>query len=116
MPTAKKSKSAKTSKKGSKSSKPSSSQIMTDIAARCGLTKRQVADVTEALREVIGEQLKQSGEFAMFGLCKIVVKRRPAKSARQGMNPFTKQMTTFLAQAAKNVLKVRPLKKLKDMV
>jgi nucleoid DNA-binding protein len=36
--------------------------------------------------------------------------------ARKGINPFTGQETTFKAKPARTVIKVRALKKLKDMV
>jgi nucleoid DNA-binding protein len=38
----------------------------------------------------------------------------PAKKARKGINPFTKEETMFKATPASVKLKVRPLKKLKD--
>ena len=34
---------------------------------------------------------------------------------RQGINPFTKQEQVFAAKPARRVIKVRPLKALKDM-
>ena len=33
-----------------------------------------------------------------------------------GINPFTKEETVFKAKPARNVVKIRPLKNLKDMV
>jgi nucleoid DNA-binding protein len=54
--------------------------------------------------------------FTIPGLCKIVVQRKPATKERQGINPFTGEETTFKAKPARNVIKVRPLKNLKDMV
>ena len=50
------------------------------------------------------------------GLMKITVVRKPAPKARKGINPFTKEETMFKAKPARNVVKVRPLKALKDMV
>jgi nucleoid DNA-binding protein len=47
---------------------------------------------------------------------KVEVKRKPATKARKGINPFTGEETMFKAKPARNVVKVRPLKKLKDMV
>ena len=35
---------------------------------------------------------------------------------RKGINPFTGEETTFKAKPACNVVKIRPLKNLKDMV
>jgi nucleoid DNA-binding protein len=50
------------------------------------------------------------------GLMKLVVQRKPATKARKGINPFTGEETMFKAKPARNVVKIRPLKNLKDMV
>ena len=55
-------------------------------------------------------------EACDHGLAKIVVQHKPATKERKGINPFTKEETVFKAKPARNVVKVRPLKKLKDMV
>jgi hypothetical protein len=44
------------------------------------------------------------------------VKRKPATKGRKDINPFTKEETVFKAKPAREVIKIRPLKKLKDMV
>ena len=56
------------------------------------------------------------GTMQVPGLMKVVVKRMPAKRARRGINPFTGEDTTFKAKPARNVVKVRPLMALKNMV
>ena len=56
-----------------------------------------------------------AGEFTIPGLMKCVVKRKPATKARKGINPFTGEEIMFKAKPARNVVKVRPLKKLKEM-
>ena len=47
---------------------------------------------------------------------KITVVRKPATEERPGINPFTKEETIFKAKPARNVVKITPLKGLKDMV
>ena len=54
--------------------------------------------------------------FNVPGLMKIKVVRKPATKARKGINPFTGEETMFKAKPARNVVKVTPLKALKDMV
>ena len=103
------------SKKTAKS-KMTKSEILATVADRAGIPKSKVAEVMLALEDVMADQLSKTGEFSMLGWFKIAVKRKPAKPSRQGMNPFTKQMQTFKAQPAKNVIKVRPQKKVKEMV
>ena len=49
-------------------------------------------------------------------MMKITVQRKPATRARPGVNPFTGEQTIFKAKPARNVVKVRPMKALKDLV
>ena len=46
---------------------------------------------------------------------KIDVKRKPATKARKGINPFPGEEMMFKAKPARNVVRIRALKKLKDM-
>ncbi|MFM2154091.1 MAG: hypothetical protein RL199_2526, partial [Pseudomonadota bacterium] len=39
-----------------------------------------------------------------------------ARPARQGINPFTKEPTTFPAKPASKAVRVRPVKALKDVI
>jgi nucleoid DNA-binding protein len=41
--------------------------------------------------------------------------KKPATKARKGINPFTGEETVFKAKPASTTVKVRPLKKLKEM-
>jgi nucleoid DNA-binding protein len=47
---------------------------------------------------------------------KIKVINKPAVPARKGVNPFTGEEMMFKAKPARNVIKVQPLKTLKEMV
>ena len=49
------------------------------------------------------------------GLFKINTVKKPAQKARKGIDPFTKQERVFAAKPASVKVKVRPLKKLKDL-
>ncbi|MGN6507515.1 MAG: HU family DNA-binding protein [Tepidisphaeraceae bacterium] len=93
------------------------SEILTNIAEATELSRKQVASVFEALsNEIKGAVGKKGpGIFAVPGLMKIVVITKPAQKARKGINPFTKEETMFKAKPARKVIKVRPLKALKDM-
>jgi nucleoid DNA-binding protein len=97
---------------------PSKTEIYASIADTTGLSKRDVGAVFDALNDQIKKALSRGGSktFAMPGLCKIVVTHKPATKERKGINPFTKEETIFKAKPARNVVKIRPLKKLKDMV
>ena len=92
-------------------------QTLTDIADTTGLTRKDVASVVEALSNVIERHIKKRGcgKFTMPGLFKIQTTRKPATKARKGINPFTGEETMFKAKPASIQVKVRPLKKLKEM-
>ena len=94
------------------------SEVLASIAATTQLSRKQVASVFEALAGVIKTAVgkKGPGVFALPGLLKIVVVQKPAVPARMGINPFTQQQQMFKAKPARKVIKVRPLKALKDMV
>lgn len=95
------------------------SQIFNYLAETAGLKKKDVTNVMSALSDLMELHLSNKrgpGEFVVPGLMKCRVVRKPATKARKGINPFTKEETVFQAKPARNVVKIRPLKKLKDMV
>ena len=96
---------------------PSKSEILTAIAENTELSRKQVNSVFEQLARQVASAVgkKGPGVFAVPGLVKIKVVHKPATKARKGINPFTKQETVFKAKPARKVIKVRPLKALKDM-
>ena len=92
-------------------------EILQGIAQKTELSRKQVASVFEALSDQIKNNVgkKGPGIFVVPGLMKITVIQKPATKARMGINPFTKQEQMFKAKPARKVIKVRPLKALKDM-
>lgn len=92
-------------------------QILTEIAESTELSKKQVQAVFDELANVMERHVKKRavGQFTLPGLLKVQVVRKPATKARKGINPFTGEETVFKAKPARNVVKIRPLKKLKDM-
>ena len=97
--------------------KPSTkSEILMNIAESTALSRKQVSSVFDALSEQIKNAVgkKGPGVFAVPGLMKITVIQKPATKARKGINPFTKEEVMFKAKPARKVIKVRPLKALKD--
>lgn len=93
-------------------------QILNEIAETTGLSKKDVTAVMEELSSLIERHIKKRGvgHFTMPGLLKITTTRKPATKARKGINPFTGEETVFKAKPARTVIKIRPLKKMKDMV
>jgi len=92
--------------------------IINEVVGKTDLTKKQVASVFEELGIIIERHIKKrsTGQFTLPGLLKIEVKRKPKTKARKGINPFTGEPMTIKAKPARNVVKVRPLKRLKDMI
>ena len=100
-------------------SKPMSrTEILASLSEATDLSKQQVSGVLDALATLIGKNLGEEGPgvFKLPGLMQIKVVRKPATPERKGINPFTKEETIFKAKPAKNVVKISPLKGLKDMV
>lgn len=97
---------------------PTKSEILNAIAQDTGLTRKDVASVFTSLEGIIAKEMKPrgSGLFNLVGLCKMKVVKKPATKARKGINPFTGEETVFKAKPARKVVKVLPLKGLKDMV
>lgn len=93
------------------------SEVLSSIAGSTELSRKQVAGVFDALAGLIKGAVgkKGAGLFAVPGLMKIVVVQKPAVPAHKGINPFTKEEQMFKAKPARRVIKVRPLKALKDM-
>lgn len=94
-------------------------ELLEALSTGSELTKKQVAQVIDVLGEVIATQLgkKGSGTFILPGLLKITRVSKPARKAGKKPNPFKPgEMMEVKARAAHNVVKVRPLKKLKEMV
>jgi nucleoid DNA-binding protein len=92
-------------------------QMLQQIADATELNKKQVQAVLDELTNIIEGHVKKKGigEFVLPGLLKITTVKKPATKARKGINPFTKEEVTFKAKPASISVKVRPLKKLKEM-
>ncbi len=100
------------------STKPATkSEILAKIAEDTELSRKQVASVFDSLQAQIKGAVgkKGPGVFTIPGLMKINVITKPATPKRKGINPFTKQEQVFPAKPARKVIKVRPLKNLKEM-
>lgn len=92
-------------------------QMLTQIAEATELSKKQVQAVLDELTNIIEGHVKKKGvgEFVLPGLLKITTVKKPATKARKGINPFTGEEVMFKAKPASTSVKVRPLKKLKEM-
>ena len=106
-------------KKAAAATKPlSKAEIVADLAEKSTLSKKVVGDVLDHLEALIGKSIgkKGSGIFALPGLLKIQVVEKKAVPAREGRNPATGEKIHIAAKPARKVVKVRALKKLKEMI
>ncbi len=103
---------------GAKAKARTKSEVYSTLAEHAGVSKKEVASVFETMQEMIAADLRKGnvGSFNVPGMMKVTVQRKPATKARKGINPFTGEPTTFKAKPARNVVKIRPLKALKDSV
>ncbi len=94
------------------------SALLAAIAEDTGLAKKEVASVFESLNDKVQRHLKKKGvgTFTLPGVAKFTVRTKPATKARKGTNPFTGEEMMFKAKPASRVVKIRPLKALKDAV
>lgn len=109
----------KTSKAAAANKKPATkSEVLNYISDKTDLTKKDVSAVFDAMSQMMKRELRRTGPgvFNVPGLMKVKVVRKPATKSRKGVNPFTGEEMVFKAKPARNVVKVVPLKGLKDMV
>lgn len=96
----------------------SKSQFVASLAEQSGLDKKQAASALDTMNTMVAQQLGKHGpgEILIPGLLKLSIVEKPATPKHEGINPFTKEPMTFKAKAARKVIKVRPLKALKDAI
>jgi len=94
------------------------SQIISELAEKTGLTKKDVSALFAGLQELIRRELgkRGPGEFIVPDMFKLKVKQIPARKPGMRMDPFTKQERMFPGKPASKKIRATPLKKLKDLV
>ena len=92
-------------------------EMIAALAESTDLTKKQVGSLFDELATLIKKELGEEGAgmVTISNLLKIKVVRKPATPEHKGINPFTKEETVFKAKPAKNVVKLIPLRGLKEL-
>lgn len=104
-------------KKSSASKAPTRNEIYRDIAAKTGLTRKNVVAVCDALTGIMVKSVKTHGTFNHMGLLKLTLVKKPAVAGGKLVrNPFTGEMVKQKARPASRTVRVRPLKAIKDML
>ncbi len=102
-----------------KKTKPlSKSEVLNAVVEAVGeeVSRKHVKEVIDHLVAVAHKELKKTGTFVLHGLAKFVVVKKPARPAREGINPFTKEKQRFAAKPASKAVRARPVKAIKDAV
>ena len=95
----------------------SKQQLLKQLSHNTGLSQTKVQNLLDELSQLIAGHLHPTGagQFTLPGLFKIITQDKPATPERTGINPFTGKQTVFAAKPASRTVKLRPLKKLKEM-
>merc|ERR1712086_489273 len=86
------------------------------VAEKTGLKTKEVKSCVEGLIEVAAAQLKSSGKFKLAGALNLKLKKKPARAAKKGINPFTKEPCVFKAKPASETVRALPMKKFKELI
>merc|ERR1712032_391744 len=86
------------------------------VAESTELKPKQVKTVIASYIELAAGELKKNGNFKLGGVLNMKLKKKPAKPARKGINPFTKEPCVFKAKPASKTVRVLPMKKLKEAI
>jgi len=91
--------------------------IMSELAERTDMTKKQVASVFDALNAIIKRELgrRGPGEVVIPDMLKLKVRKQPARKNAKVRIPSTGEVI-IKDIPAKKKLRATPLKKLKDLV
>jgi nucleoid DNA-binding protein len=105
-------------KQATKKKSMTKSQVYQEVASAANLSKKQVADVFDALTALIKREVskKGTGTFTLPGLVKFRRAMKKAQKARKGRNPATGEEITIAAKPAQPVLRARVLKTLKEVL
>lgn len=90
--------------------KMTKSQLMSELAAKLNISKKDATMYVETLVDMALKHVKQNGEFVLPGMGKLVKVKR---AARMGRNPAT---GAEIKIPAKTVVKFRVAKAAKDAV
>jgi len=85
-------------------------ELVAEVAARVGLTKKDVNNTVDAITSVVSDSLGRGEKVTLVGFGTFQVQRR---KARQGVNPRTRDKISI---PAKDVPKFKPGRALRDAV
>jgi len=103
-------------KKAVKAKAPSKSEILIAIAEKTGHSRKDAGAFLDALEELLSDTISSgAGIFVLPGLLKVYVHTKKAKPEYTGTDPRTGQPRKYAARPESKVVKVKALKRLKDL-
>ena len=78
--------------------------------------KKDVKAVITSYLELTASELKKNGVFKFGGCLNLKLKTKPARPAREGVNPFTKELCVFNAKPVSKTIRALATKKFKEMI
>ncbi len=93
------------------------SQILNELSTRAEISRKQASAVIEELGGIIGRHIGKNGPgmFVLPGMFKISTKKKAAVKAGPRKHPITGETIMGKAKPASVSVRVRALKKLKDL-
>merc|ERR1712087_377379 len=84
------------------------------VAETTGMKPKDVKGALEAYVGLVADQVNKNGSFKFAGALNLKLKKKPARPARKGVNPFTKEPCVFKAKPASKTVRALPLRKFKE--
>merc|ERR1711991_916870 len=86
------------------------------VAEKTGCKTKDVKAIITNYMELAASEVKKNGAFKVGGCLNLKLKKKPARPARKGVNPFTKEPCVFKAKPASKTVRALAMKKLKEMI
>merc|ERR1712070_1084028 len=83
------------------------------VAEKTGVKGKDVRAIIASYISLAASEMKKTGAFKLGGCLNLKLKKKPARPARKGINPFTKEPCVFKAKPASKTVKAYAMKKLK---
>lgn len=87
--------------------------LLDNVSEKSKLPKKDVSTMYNIMAENLQSEFKKGRKVSLKGIGIFKVKTRPARKARMGFNPLTKERMKFKAKPARKIIRFRPSKEIK---
>ncbi|MBN8616713.1 MAG: HU family DNA-binding protein [Deltaproteobacteria bacterium] len=97
--------------------KMTKAQTVAELATKTGLSKKQIGDVFDALRDTLKRELgkRGTGQFEVPGIVRLKIREQEARKGVKFRNPATGEVVVRDVPKSRK-LRSTPVKALKDLV